>query len=204
VRCTRCDRIAVPQAVGLTRDGLVVFGWCLTCLAEQGCTLVEIPGDGPFAPRGSRRRRARRRRRRSPRAVSRRLALVLVAVVMAVWAALLMVVGAVLRTSALPPRRLAAPPLLAGGGVMAATSLALWLASLDRPRRALVVLKMVQVAAAVVAFGVLIVAIARHDPRSNPLVVGIATVAFAVAWAARRGEQKVRGRASPRTILPDL
>jgi 4-amino-4-deoxy-L-arabinose transferase-like glycosyltransferase len=204
VRCTRCDRIVVPQAVGLTPAGLVVFGWCLTCLAEQGCTLVESPGDGPFAPRGSRKRRARWRRWRGPRARSRRLALVLIAAVMAIWSALLMVVGAVLLASPAPPRPFPAPALLAGGGMMAATSLALWLASLDLGRRTLALLKVVQVAAAVVSFGVLALGIARHDPQHNPLVVGVAAAAFATAWTAHWGERKVRRRASPRSILPEL
>ncbi|HEX8200868.1 MAG TPA: hypothetical protein VF590_10290 [Isosphaeraceae bacterium] len=194
MRCTRCDRIAVPQAVGLTREGQVVFGWCLTCLAEQGCTLVEIPGAGPFARRGRRGRRVRRRARRVPRTRSRRLALVLVAAVMAAWAAVLMVVGAGLRV----------PSLLAGGGVMAVTSLALGLASLDRGRGPLIVLKVVQVAAAVVTFGVPALAIARYDPRRNPLVVGTCCAALAVAWAARRGEQTLRRGTPTRSILPDL
>ncbi len=41
MRCTRCDRLAIPQAVGLSREGLVVFGWCLDCLEETGCTEIE-------------------------------------------------------------------------------------------------------------------------------------------------------------------
>lgn len=46
MRCTRCDGLAVPQAVGVDPRGNVVFGWCLQCLADRGCTLVEdAPGD---------------------------------------------------------------------------------------------------------------------------------------------------------------
>ena len=47
MRCTRCDGLAVPQAVGIHPDGWVVFGWCLGCLASTGCRLVEIPETGP-------------------------------------------------------------------------------------------------------------------------------------------------------------
>ena len=49
MRCTRCDGLAVPQAVGLTPDGRVIFGWCLACLAETGCELVDDPPSGPPA-----------------------------------------------------------------------------------------------------------------------------------------------------------
>src|SRR4051812_21425693 len=49
MRCTRCDRPAVPQAVARTRDGLVVFGWCLDCLEAEGCVQIVI------APRARRR-----------------------------------------------------------------------------------------------------------------------------------------------------
>jgi hypothetical protein len=210
MRCTRCDRIAVPQAVGLTREGLVVFGWCLTCLAEEGCVLVEIPGDGPFALRGS-----RRRGRRTPRwrgswrglpARPRRLALVMVATFMAGWAALLTAFGAMLLAfPLLPARRLSPPTLLGGGGLMAATSLSLWLAALDRRRVPLVLLKVVQVTAAVVAFGVLICGIARPDPWRNVAVLSVALPAFAVSWAAHWAERRLRRiRALPQTILREL
>lgn len=48
MRCTRCDDLAVPQAVGIAPDGRVVFGWCLRCLADQNCRLVENASGGPF------------------------------------------------------------------------------------------------------------------------------------------------------------
>jgi hypothetical protein len=48
MRCTRCDDLAVPQAVGIAPDGRVVFGWCLQCLADQNCRLVETASGGPF------------------------------------------------------------------------------------------------------------------------------------------------------------
>jgi len=48
MRCTRCDGLAVPQAVGIAPDGRVVFGWCLQCLADGNCSLVEVPTAGPW------------------------------------------------------------------------------------------------------------------------------------------------------------
>jgi hypothetical protein len=46
MRCTRCDGLAVPQAVGIAPDGTVVFGWCLQCLADSDCDLVEVAAVG--------------------------------------------------------------------------------------------------------------------------------------------------------------
>ncbi|MGC8639245.1 MAG: hypothetical protein ACP5XB_05125 [Isosphaeraceae bacterium] len=47
MRCTRCEGLAVPQAVGIHPDGRVVFGWCLSCLVRTNCRIVEIPETGP-------------------------------------------------------------------------------------------------------------------------------------------------------------
>jgi hypothetical protein len=47
MRCTRCDGLAVPQAVGIAPDGTVVFGWCRQCLADTDCALVEVAAGGP-------------------------------------------------------------------------------------------------------------------------------------------------------------
>jgi hypothetical protein len=48
MRCTRCDGLAVPQAVGIDPKGAVVFGWCVPCLASKNCQLVEIDASGPW------------------------------------------------------------------------------------------------------------------------------------------------------------
>jgi hypothetical protein len=47
MRCTRCDGLVVPQAVGIAPDGRVIFGWCLQCLADKQCRLVEVHASGP-------------------------------------------------------------------------------------------------------------------------------------------------------------
>lgn len=46
MRCTRCDGLAVPQAVGIAADGRVIFGWCRACLADSRCELVEVSAKG--------------------------------------------------------------------------------------------------------------------------------------------------------------
>src|SRR4051812_17883958 len=48
MRCTRCDGLVVPQAVGIDPEGKVVFGWCLQCLADHRCKLVETSPLGPW------------------------------------------------------------------------------------------------------------------------------------------------------------
>ena len=40
----------MPQAVGRTRDGDLVFGWCLDCLKTTGCTEIAVA----HPPRGAR------------------------------------------------------------------------------------------------------------------------------------------------------
>jgi hypothetical protein len=47
MRCARCDRPILPQAVGLTPDGRVAFGWCLRCLVEERCTHIGLARDLP-------------------------------------------------------------------------------------------------------------------------------------------------------------
>ena len=52
MRCTRCDRIAIPQVVARTPENLLVFGWCLACLAEERCIVEDevAPGFGEAPP----------------------------------------------------------------------------------------------------------------------------------------------------------
>ncbi len=40
MRCARCDQLILRQATGVNPDGEVVFGWCLPCMTEVGCTFV--------------------------------------------------------------------------------------------------------------------------------------------------------------------
>ena len=42
MRCTRCDRPVLPQAVGLSSRGKVIFGWCVGCLEEAGCVEIAV------------------------------------------------------------------------------------------------------------------------------------------------------------------
>ena len=137
MRCTRCDRLAIPQAVGVTDDDVVVFGWCLACLEEAGCRQIE-------AAARARRRSTRlvltaARRPRKPRAqdglpkshaqvvpdrghaaeARRRMVAVIVAA-LSIWGLLLMGAGLFLfgrqARGPVSPTGNGTPALLFGGG----------------------------------------------------------------------------------------
>jgi hypothetical protein len=143
MRCTRCDRPAVPQAVGLSREGLVVFGWCVDCLRERGCTDVEVArparGDAtlrlpaPSASEGPPGRGDGGGRR----------SVAIVARLLGGWAGLLIAAGSGLLWTRSPSPRVASPfgngtpALLIGGGVAtAATALLIAALGAGRPHRA--------------------------------------------------------------------
>ncbi len=138
MRCTRCDRPAVPQAVGLSRDGLVVFGWCLDCLRDGGCTQVEVartargdatlrlpdPATAEVPP--------------SRDGGGGRRSVAIVARLLAGWAGLLIAAGAGLLWARAPrdasPFGNGTPALLIGGGVAtAATALLIRSLGTGRP-----------------------------------------------------------------------
>ena len=198
MRCTRCDKIAVPQAVGRTPGGVLVFGWCLDCLHAECCRIEEEPAPKPLRQRPSlaHRTTAARRRGRPWRLGSRRLLGLGVAGLMALWALILVFLGLLKLPGARPgrPRPLGMGSgwvLTAGGGAMALASLAVWVAVLHRALRRRFVLKVVQVAAATVAITTLVWGIVHYVPGRAPASVTIAGAAMGVSWAAywldRRG-----------------
>jgi hypothetical protein len=134
MRCTRCDAIAVPQALGRLPDGRLAFGLCVACLEAEGCAVIDV---GP-----SRQHRAHRLRvRRAPRPIDpRRRGLRGLAGLLAAWGLLLAVLGATSSGSqpGAPPSPFGngTPLLLTVGAVaMVLTALALDLAGrrLRRP-----------------------------------------------------------------------
>lgn len=191
MRCTRCDRIAVPQMLARAPDGRLVFGWCAACLEDQGCepvgteaAVLVLSAREPLPRRLRRLGRASRPRRSRPLApsASRRLAAVGLAGLMAAWALILAFLGGLRLLGAGDAR---GRMLLFGGGLMALTSLIVWVGVLGRLTGAGVILKVVQVAATIVGFGTLAWGIFRNEPRNAPWIVGIALGAIGIAWTAR-------------------
>lgn len=191
MRCTRCDRIALPQVLARAPDGRLVFGWCPACLASESCVVIdEEPAPLQIHPREPAGRRVRRIVRRTRRAMrqprsqeaTRRLAGVGIAGLMAAWALILAFVGGWKWIGAGDGRGLM---LLTGSGTMALVSLLVWVAvigSIDAPS---VVLKVVQVAATVIAAGLLAVAISRGGANPASLPCMIACGLLVLAWIAR-------------------
>jgi len=208
VRCTRCDRIAIPQAVGRTPDDRLVFGWCPDCLADAGCRIeFDLPMAGPLAhprpataPRRPLRRRwrrlrdaGRRLRRDLAAADRRRLLLAVVGAGLTIWSLALAVAGGIMLARAgLGPRAGMAAPLLAGAGLSALLALLTW--TLAGPRRGglVVWLRVGQVAAATVTFGALAWAIWTRDPRRYPVLILAALAGLGASGAARWTERRLR------------
>ena len=201
MRCTRCDRPAVPQATGLTTDGRFVFGWCVVCLEQTGCrdivvarplgrntrrlTLKSGQGPGRF--------RAGTRRAAVPRGPldDRLRVMAAVALVLALWGLALCAVGLNLRSRTDP--RTASPMgngtpalLIGGGGSTAAVGLGLW-AMITGPAliRSRLGIRAVQVGAVVLGLAALAVGLTTVPRRLGLPVVGLASAALGLSLAAR-------------------
>ena len=212
MRCARCDRLAVPQAVGYTAGGHVVFGWCLACLEETGCRDVEVarPSSRPstrLVLTAPRRRRALDRPapadpgpRRFDPLDDRRRVVAAVALVLSLWGVAVFLVGLSLaaRESADPARPAGSGTpafLIGGGGTTAAVGFTLWALiygrRLVRSRHRFAVLKAVGFA---VGIGTLALGIVFRSPRYDPLIVGVSALGLTVSFAARMAELR-RARA---------
>lgn len=143
------------------------------------------------------RRSVRWLRRPRPVAAGRRLAALGVAGLMAAWALILAFVGGLKLAR---PGDGKGPMLLTGSGLMAAVSLAVWVVVIGRTDGSAVVLKVLQVASAVVAFGTLAWGILHHEPARDPVIVLVAASAFALSWMARAIEKKRSRRGSHRAM----
>lgn len=207
MRCTRCDRPAVPQAVGRTPDGDVVFGWCLACLRATECEGVVVArSDGPKAGRRKREEwvsleefdgRESPDRSDSP---ERRHGIVgLIAVFLSAWGGGLLLaglrVGSRVRPQSTSPFGNGTPALLIMGGISSlVVGMALGGVAFSRAggspnswRR--VRYLTLALAALAVAAGVI-----RHDPRRDPLVVVAVTACLGLSAAARWLERRTTAR----------
>jgi len=202
MRCTRCGRLAIPQAVGRARDGSVVFGWCLACLAEEDCTLVEETdiSFGKVPRKGRRLRRPRSRRTGVVRpGAGRRKVVYYVVGGMVAWTLTLMVLGLVSLSAPVDgaaglDNRGVGQLLIVGGLVMGVTGLAVWAATLDRSYARRLGPRAVQSSSAILAALTLVWGIVRHDARRDPWVVGTVAVALGVSWCARRAGRSASAR----------
>lgn len=205
MRCTRCDRPAVPQAVGLSPSGQVVFGWCLDCLREEGCTRIHVA-----RTRGPHHRPARPRALVLPPSAAqtvldgRKRLLAAVAGLMGLWALVLLAVG--LRLAWIRPAAPASPLgngtaafLILGGAGMAAACLS-FPALVYGPAlvRSPAVLRGTHLAACTLAAATLIAGIVRHSPKRDPFVVAVALLWLGLSRLAIR-QRRLLLRTAPAT-----
>jgi len=106
-----------------------------------------------------------------------------VAGLMAVWALILAFVGGV---KLIGPNDGKGPWLVFASGLMAVASLGAWVAVIGRSGGVAVVLRIVQVAATVAAFGTLTWGLVRPSRSRTASVVAVAAVSLVVAWSASR------------------
>lgn len=203
MRCTRCDRLVLRQVLGRGQGGELIFGWCESCLSREGCQLAS---DDTIVLKVKTRKswRARWRRvrhgfRQAGRAIlqgDRRLAALGIAGLFAAWALILTFIGGRKLPGPRVPNALpngSGAVFLAGGGMMAVLSLAVWMSLIGRAERRQVALRLIQVAALIIAIGTLLWGILRHEPRRDPWIVAVVAMGLLVATLARRVE---RGRSA--------
>lgn len=202
MRCTRCNRPAVPQAVGVTPAGVFVFGWCVVCLEESGCQQIAIarPARHPSTRLALERSipwAARPAGPPDPLGNRRRVA-VSVALGLTVWGLVLLAAGLVfwalglaratqLPSNGVPGMNVGGPVLLiGGGGSTAAVGFLLWaLNARLNPRQSARALRVTQALSFLSALAILLAGIVYRAPRRDGLVVGVASAALVVSAAAR-------------------
>ena len=221
MRCSRCDRPAVPQAVGTSSGGIVVFGWCVSCLEEMGCDNIMVSERAKMIPQPSMRLDLNAGRYRPKTLVvsetdaakemiqDRLKILGAVALVLALWGLAIgsMGLGMLARTPMLthaPPSPLGngTPALLIGGGcTTAAVGLSLWAWTAGRcwfisPER----LRRTRYGALVAACLVLVAGVIQHSSRHDPFIILAASLALGVSVAAHWLESRQSTRSPSHSI----
>lgn len=196
MRCTRCDRIAMPQVLAHTPEGNLVFGWCPECLASENCAVVQdepatlsVTQTKSIAREFRKFVRARKRSLRRPRTIvaTRRLAALGIASLMASWAIILAFVGGWKLFGAGDGSGLM---LLTGSGMMALVSLLVWVGVIGKMDGTSVLLKVVQVATAVIAIGTIVMSAYRGLDKEAAVLVAIAVALMGISWLAGTIERK--------------
>jgi len=208
MRCTRCDRLAVPQALGTTPDGRLVFGWCLDCLTETNCTGIQPADDArgigldhglrPLAPVPD----------RGDSVPDRRQAARLVVGLLGGWALVLSTTGVFLIGRARPagpsPLGNGTPIFLLAGGASSAVTCGLLWGLMLGPRhvQSWKVLRALRWATFLLALIILMWGIIVYTPRRAPLIVAAAASFLGLSAMARVRERRLRHKAA--VCRPDL
>ncbi len=215
MRCSRCDRPAIPQAVGTSSGGVVVFGWCLSCLEETDCDDIMVSERANTIHKplmrldlNAGRYRPKIRVVSASEAVKQmtqsRLKIVgAIALVLAFWG---LVVGSMglsmlARTPVLPdappsPMGNGTPALLIGGGCTTMlVGLSLWAWTAGRgwfvsTQR----LKRTRLGALAAACVILAAGVIQHSSKRDPFIILAASIALGVSVGAYWLESRTSAR----------
>ena len=215
MRCSECDGLAVPQAIGRLPDGRLAFGYCLRCLERAGATGMIVSSAGSRKRRGRMRQAAERARKEHPAVASRRgvqwrvpvqrrQLLLGVSGMMLAWGLSLGSIAVLLPLQGNAGRGIPGlrAILLVASGLAGLVGLSLLLVALEPGRRTIRALFGIQVVASLTALGVLVGGIVAHDPRRDVLIIAIVTAALATAALARRGAAELEP--SQKSPSPEL
>ena len=221
MRCSRCDRPALPQATGTSSGGTVVFGWCVSCLEETGCDDIMVSERAKTCPQPSMRLDLNAGRYRpKTRVVSetdavkemihnRLKILGAVALVLAFWGLAIgsVGVGMLARTPMLPqvppsPLGNGTPAFLIGGGCTTSlVGLSLWAWTAGRswfvsPQG----LRAMRYGALAAACLVLVAGVIQHSSKRDPFIILAASLALGVSVAASWLESRHSLRSFSRSL----
>ncbi len=183
MRCARCDHLAIPQALGRSPNGQLVYGWCLECLEEEGCTEIQI------AKRSRNFRHPHQPSSHPMRAMVKARSRVqgIVGLLLLIWGAVL-TLGALWKTAhpsleRPSPTGNGTPALLfVGGAALGTTGLVFLSVALARMRW---FWRVLEVLFFLCALGVLVAGIVQHDPRRDPWLVALAGFALGLSVMVR-------------------
>ncbi|CAN5900723.1 hypothetical protein BH23PLA1_BH23PLA1_03710 [soil metagenome] len=200
MRCTRCQGLAVPQAIGRDRQGRLIFGWCLRCLREEGCRISSVSGEIQPSARVFRASKpaAEVETRADWTGTARRQGLRGLAILLLAWALILVAFGRRWTdTQAIPVGAGLRPaPLLLGGAILFVIGLGLLLATIDQPKIARKLLQVARWGSVVLAFGALAWGILGNDPKRNLVVLAIVVGAVIVSTVSQWLEGRLDGRSA--------
>jgi len=221
MRCTRCDGLVLPQAVGIDPDGKVIFGWCLQCLADRGCELVEVSPVSHWRfsspARGSIRGTSRERRvpisEQGQRADRMHWAMAGVSFLLVSWGLILLAAGLWSMPGPWPepsPPGHGNPAILAVGGSATAFLglLLLWLTAPQDWQPGRLLLALLSWLSLAVAIGILLRGVIDHRPARNPALVlgaGLAlTISFLTSKLQRSRARRLGKGAAPAIWTPSI
>ncbi len=178
MRCAQCGHSTKRLRIGRGPDGRLLFDWCADCLADIQSEALGLAAIGPTRTR-------RVRRNPATETEARALGLRIMGIVLVVWGLVLEVIGAGSWLGFGPPHPGRLPIFAVAGCMLAVAGAWVGLTSLDRVSRRRSISRAIEAVAVGLGLGVLVLGIVFHEPKRDPWIVGVVTVACFATWAAR-------------------